>query len=347
MNLYTPIVKSVGIIFLTFAFLGGVALAATNEQASAIKPSPSLPALGASIVLLGTAGGPGLRESRSQPASLLVVDGVTYQIDAGEGASRQLALVGKNVTDLKAVFITHHHLDHTAGLGSVIGLRWAANMVGTLTPKLEIYGPPGTQALGEAAANYFSISEAIFRTEAPTAPAFRDTFTAHDAAPGVIFEDDHVRVTAVENSHYSTVTMPMTSHGVDRSYSLRFDTKYGSVVFTGDTGPSEAVAALAKDCDVLVSEVVDVKQTVSFMRNNANISEAAASMMASHMEHEHLPPEDVGKLATQAHAKMIVLYHFAVLSEAGDEIATLVREVQNYYKGPVIAGHDLEIFSLK
>ena len=42
------------------------------------------------IILLGTAAGPIMRISRSQPATLLVVDGRPYLIDAGSGVTRQL-----------------------------------------------------------------------------------------------------------------------------------------------------------------------------------------------------------------------------------------------------------------
>ncbi len=81
---------------------------------------------------------------------------------------------------------------------------------------------------------------------------------AHDvtvaATPVQIFQDDKVRVTAVENAHYparSLARMP------DRSFALRFDTKERSIVFSGDTAYSQNLVKLARDADVFVCEVID------------------------------------------------------------------------------------------
>lgn len=315
------------------------------SQGAAIQEAPPSVA-GARIILLGTGGGPLPRKYRAQPASLLVVDGSAYLIDAGDGVIRQLTWADTSVTHLKSVFLTHHHLDHTAGLGSVIAYRWIAIMSGAVLPPLQIFGPPGTQEISDAAMKYFSVSERIFRSEAPTAPALASIIAAHDAMPGLIYEDAKIRVTAVENSHYSTVIMPDTPHGVDKSYSLRFDTKYGAIVFTGDTGPSEALVNLAKDADILVSEVIDVADLSNFLRGRKNLPEASAQMMIAHMEHEHLPPEDLGKLAAKAHVKMVVLTHLSTSGEVKPDMTPFTAGIQQHYSGPVIAGQDLSEFDL-
>jgi ribonuclease BN (tRNA processing enzyme) len=76
-------------------------------------------------------------------------------------------------------------------------------------------------------------------------------FSGHDKQPGVIFQDANIKVTAVENSHFN---FPPESpgHGKYKSYAPRFDTPDRSIVFTSDTGPSEAVSTLAKGADMLV-----------------------------------------------------------------------------------------------
>ena len=65
-----------------------------------------------------------------------------------------------------------------------------------------------------------------------------------------------VKITAAANSHYGFE--PGTAQ--DKAYqslSFRFDMPDRSIVFTGDTGPSEAVQTLAKGADLLVSEITD------------------------------------------------------------------------------------------
>src|SRR5256885_12378451 len=66
------------------------------------------------IILLGTKGGPTLttRTSRTNPATLIVVNDVPYLIDCGYGVSRQLISAGIAPHPLPHIFITQHHSDH-------------------------------------------------------------------------------------------------------------------------------------------------------------------------------------------------------------------------------------------
>ena len=62
-----------------------------------------------------------------------------------------------------------------------------------------------------------------------------ETFHGHDVAPGLVYQDANVKVTAVENTHFH---FPQGSppYGKYKSYSYRFETPRRVVVFTGD-GP--------------------------------------------------------------------------------------------------------------
>lgn len=312
------------------------------EAAGAVNLKPT----GARLILLGTGGGPIARKFSSQPANLLTVDGSDYLIDAGDGVLRQLAWADTSVTSLKAVFLTHHHLDHTAGLGSVIAFRWIAAMAGAAMPQLQILGPPGTTELSQAALRYFAVSEGIFRTEAPTAPAMATLIASHDVSEGLIYRDNNIAVTAVQNSHYSTVAMPATPHGFDRSYSLRFDTKYGSIVFTGDTGPSEALARLAEGSDILVSEVMNVPAMTAYLRARANLPDATLKNLIAHMEREHMPPEQLGILASGAHVKRVILTHYGTPGEVGKNSSFYLTGIRKNYGGVIVVGHDLSQLKL-
>src|SRR3546814_5944207 len=66
------------------------------------------------LFLLGTAGGPIPRQERSQPANALVIGGQVYLIDAGDGLLRQMAAKRLNLGAVRALFLTHHHIDHIA-----------------------------------------------------------------------------------------------------------------------------------------------------------------------------------------------------------------------------------------
>ncbi|WP_372452755.1 MBL fold metallo-hydrolase [Pseudonocardia nigra] len=76
--------------------------------------------------MLGTAGGPRPSPDRAAPAQALVIEGHVYVVDCGSGVARQMVLAGLQLRDVEAVFITHHHIDHTADLGNLPLLAWTA-----------------------------------------------------------------------------------------------------------------------------------------------------------------------------------------------------------------------------
>src|SRR5256886_14465008 len=66
------------------------------------------------IILLGTKGGPTLttRTSRTNPATLIVINDVPYLIDCGYGVSRQLISAGIAPKRPRYIFINPHRSDH-------------------------------------------------------------------------------------------------------------------------------------------------------------------------------------------------------------------------------------------
>ena len=317
------------------------------HAALAQSPLPTRTATdGTRVILLGTGGGPILRKERSQPANLIVVDGVAYLIDSGDGVARQMVLADIPIGKVRAVFLTHLHLDHTAGLPSVIGFRWMSRLTDPKLPRLAIYGPPGTEEVIGSSVSFLSIPTHLFRAAQPDAPPVSEIVENRVVKPGIVYEDDKVRVSAVENTHYSAVPITPMPYGRDVSYSYRFDTKYGSVVFTGDTGPSGAVSTFAAGADILISEINDVDGTLAVLRNIPNMSPKALEGWSDHMEREHLSPDEVGKLAARAGAKMVVLSHFSTLGEVGSNMSTWTSGVERQFHGVVVAGKDLDEYDL-
>ena len=348
---------AVGIVASTLIFgqfVSAHAADAPSVPATSARPNtpprgaapPVAPASATRIILLGTAGGPGIIRQRSEPATLLVVDGRPYLIDAGESVSRQIVLANFQLAQVRNIFITHHHADHNAGLPALLSLQWFARSLGPPQPPEQIYGPPSTEFLVKTAIDYLSVSERIFRAGIPQMLPSNRMFEAHDIDhDGVVYTDDKVKVTAAENSHFSfKSTAPDGT--LDRSYAYRFDTKYGSVVFTGDTGLTESVERLARGADVLVSEVrgtapgaAEIEMPVSSEPPNT-----AGGALMYHMQHEHMTPEEVGIMAQAARAKIVILTHIV---PAGDEdIAPLTAGVRKTFHGVVIPGKDFLEYDL-
>jgi ribonuclease BN (tRNA processing enzyme) len=276
---------------------------------------------------------------RAEASSMLVVNGVPYLIDVGVGSLHNLVAVGFHAEDIRAVFITHHHLDHDGGLADLVSY----SSFGHRRTPMAIVGPAGTETMVAASRDYLAISRRIFGSEGGIAPDPAEIYRGKDiTGDGVIYQDDHIRVVAVANSHYQTFKPDAASYGVDRSYSYRVETPDRVVVFTGDTGPSAPLVDLAKGADVLVSEVIDVPSAVTYaLRTLPRGSQSIVDTVTAHMEHEHLNPEEVGKLASAAGVKMVVLSHLSPGDDDEHDATKYTAGVRRYYLGPVIAGRDL------
>jgi ribonuclease BN (tRNA processing enzyme) len=306
---------------------------------------PAKSAKGVQILLPGTAGGPPIRTKRSEPSSLLIVDGRQYLIDCGIGTIRRMVRAGIRSGTIGTIFFTHLHPDHALGLADIMANDlFTMHFAGGL-PTINIYGPPQTAEFVKAALNYVSIPFGIFEAEGLPGSVHAAHFEAHEISKdGAVYRDDKIRVVAAENSHYTLI--PAKFRGQMKSYSYRFETAYGVIVFTGDTGPSDAVARLAKGADVLVTEasIASRAQAVRFVNEYGeqyHLSAERTRIFREHMTLGHLDQEEIGGLATRAQVKSVLLYHFDPRDPAA-----YVAGVKKYFSGPVFASADLERYCL-
>lgn len=318
-----------------------LALAVVPCALAAQRPTPRETPTGTQLVMLGTAAGPPLREDRSEPATLLIVDGREYLIDCGIGTARRLVKAGIRSETIGTIFLTHLHPDHTLGLADVLANDFQNGDRLGPDHTISIYGPPQTKALVDAAWRYISIPYAVFAAEAAGpnggVPAIAP-FSTHEIGEGVVYQDDRIRVVAAENTHYAL--MPAGARANMKSYSYRIETPHGTIVFTGDTGPSDAITRLAEGADVLVSETEDKVFIGAFIARMAQQNHWPAARRAEfsgHMMDEHLGLEEVGRMATAAHVRSVLLYHWYP-----DDPAAEVAGVAKYFSGPVFGSADLE-----
>lgn len=303
---------------------------AQPEEASQPAAGPAGPV----FVTLGTGGGPVIRQQRSEPANALVVGQAVYLFDAGAGTIRQLVAAKLPLQQLRAVFISHHHIDHNAGLAPLLLNRWLLSY--QPLPPLPIVGPPGTAA-------YHAAELAPITDDGAPKPTLAATLAPRElppdpAAPQLIYQDENIKVLAVTNTHYH---FPAGSpdQRFSRSYSYRIETPRRTIVFTGDTEPSANVVALAQGADLLVSEVIDMDQTLAMEKKM--MPPAALKGATAHLTQDHLTPAEVGKLAQAAGVKQVVLTHLAPGSDGETDLSGYTRDLATYYKGPVQVAQDL------
>ena len=149
------------------------------------------------MVILGTAGGPTPKPNRFPAAYALVVDDDVYLVDAGNGVAQQLARAGIGINRVRHIFISHHHSDHDADVGTVALLAWATN------PQLpvSVWGPAPIRAQMAAYREY-----ARFDIDTRTADEGRPDFDAMTRVvefneEGLLLDDGQVKVRCVRNLH--------------------------------------------------------------------------------------------------------------------------------------------------
>jgi len=142
---------------------------------------------------------------------------------------------------------------------------------------------------------------------------------AHDVKPGEIYRDDNVRVVVIAVQHGSW----------KYAYGYRFEAKDKTIVFSGDTTYSPALARAAAGCDILVHEVYSAaglaKRTPDWRRYHAAF---------------HTSGADLGRLAAEVKPKKLVLYHQLPMGETEEEVLAEIRE---RYAGEIVYGKDLDV----
>jgi ribonuclease BN (tRNA processing enzyme) len=234
----TAVISTTSLIAMTI--LGAAQTTGGGSQAAS----------GTRLITLGTRSGPTPTIGRAQTSNLLIVNGALYIIDAGDGVTRRLTRFGANFRTIEDIFITHPHSDHTSGLAALMSVIYDANRI----KPVNIYGPPGTKAGVQGLTQYLMINSDIRISDGTKNVPADKIFGAQDVGVGLVFEDANIKVTAVENTHFH-FQPGSPGYGKYKSYAYRFDAPDRSLVFTGDTGPSDAISVLAKGADMLISEV--------------------------------------------------------------------------------------------
>lgn len=247
---------------------------------------------GARITLLGT-GTVALNGARSCAGYLYEAGDVKLLLDCGSGVTHRLAELGLPWPAISHVALTHFHIDHHGDLPTLI-FAWKYGQLPTRSEPLSIHGPAGTRSLVERLAAAYG--------EWLTAPGF--PVEIHEMAPGeTALLPSGVRLTAQKVPHTVESVAYSIEHGVRR------------IVYTGDTGPDDALADWARGCDLLVCE---------------------CSLPASMAIREHLTPEQCARLAGRAEPRHVVLTHFYPPVERVDIRAAMAA----HYNGPVTLGMD-------
>ena len=294
---------------------------------AAQRPSDTAQSSGSKIVLIGT-GTPAPTPDRSGPATAIVVNDTAYLIDFGPGVVRRASdaaasrgIAALQPTRLRLAFATHLHSDHTVGYADLIFTPWT---IGRRVP-LEVYGPPGLKAMTEHLIEAYRVDIETRTNDEGNQRTFPDGYkvNAHEIKAGVVYTDKNVTVTAFP-----------TKHAME-SYGYRFDTPDRSIVFSGDTNPTQATVDACRGCDVLIHEV----HTSAWLAARPEAGGAPPGTFRRFSEKYHTTTEQLAALATQAKPRLLILYHYSSLSPE-----ELQADMMKHYSGHFVIGRDLDVY---
>jgi ribonuclease Z len=271
---------------------------------------------------------------RGNPSIAVIVDGEPLLLDCGERATVNLVRAGINPLDVNNVLFTHLHWDHIADFNYFLMTVWNCGK----PEVVRVFGPRGTQEMvdGFLAAHHVDIRfvhELVKKlpNAVPLNPQL-DVAVTH-IHPGVVLETSTYRVSAAEVQH-------LNSLGFEHAdWAYRVDSEHGSVAYSGDTSPCDAMIELARDVDVLVHEAAFLDEI---------IDERAMQ--------GHTSPRGAGRVAQMAGARKLVLTHLGPYDSydkaiemaelyygrrRGPEIwSKILRDAASEYEGPIVISED-------
>ena len=232
---------------------------------------------------------------RASSAHWLETKSGSLLLDVSGAAPHRMAQEGLDWVGLDAIWISHFHLDHVGGLAPFLfGTKHAPQTQARRKP-LTIFGGYGLKRLLRAfdEANNYGLLKQPFAVEVrEIAPRSK-----MEILPGLVAQ---------------TLSTPHTRE----SLAIRLTDTEGTVlVYTSDTGYTEALSAFAHDADLLMMEC-------SFWRDKP--------------VETHLELEDAMRLARDARPRKVLLTH---LYPEWDDV-DIAAEARKLWTGETIAATD-------
>jgi ribonuclease Z len=237
---------------------------------------------------------------------------VKLQFDAGRGTNMRLSQLGVPPGQIRAIFFTHMHSDHTEGFADIAQLRWHFNSKG---PKIDVVCSSDVVStfgftisckkfvthIGDAFLQSGEIAQrhSESRERLPGGPADLTNVITFEPKnePQVVWSAGDVKVSAIRSTH-------IPGHA-----SYRVDTPAGSVVIGGDAGndvvappratsTSDQVEILAKGADIIVHTAM-----------HPVMGPDRDSGMPPAVYYRQSNATDLGAMARRAGAKHLMLTH--------------------------------------
>lgn len=242
-------------------------------------------------------------------------NGTNILLDAGPGIALRLSDV-LPAESLSAVYISHQHTDHLYDLlpiGKMIIMRHIRFGASIESPEVSgfepipLFVPEGAREKLEALARIFPVT-----TNPLLDRAFEVAFELHEYQPGESFSVNDLALRTGLLRHVSP------------DCGVRIEAGEQSLVYTGDTGVTDALPELAAGAGTLLCEcTLELPETGS---------------------HGHLCSEDAGRAAAQAGVSELILTHFSTADR--DKLEWHKKTASKLFGGPVNIAQPGAAFSI-
>ena len=236
------------------------------------------------LTFLGTCSGTEPMPNRHHSSVVLEVNDRYYWFDAGENCTHKAYTSGIDVSRVRAVFISHMHIDHIGGL---------ANLLYTIKKAAWFTKVPH---INDNSYDVFVPDSRKFQAVKDISEASRGVdIIEHEIRDGVIFEDENIRVSALHNRHLNE-----SGENGWHSYSFLIEAEGKRIVFSGDVGfPEDLDPYMADKCDVLIMETGH--HSVSDVCSYANLRNVKKLLFTHHGREILRDIETAEKLVASQH----------------------------------------------
>jgi ribonuclease Z len=279
------------------------------------------------VTLLGT-GTPQPRADRFGPSTLVEAGDQKLLFDAGRGVPIRLGQLNIPIGKITALFITHYHSDHTAGIPDIWLTGWLPPPYAKRTTPFHVVGPPGAKALMANLEKAYALDIKIRLEDQKLPVEGIATLVEEFNKDGVVYENNGVKVIAFEVDHGAAIK-PAVGY--------RVEYKGHSVLISGDTRYNENVVKFGAGVDLLIHEVAIARPEL--------MSNPAVKVILAH----HTMPREAGMVFARAKPKLAVYTHIDLQSTPQVPEASLddlVAETRQTYGGPLEIGEDLMSFEI-
>ncbi|MBE6577265.1 MAG: MBL fold metallo-hydrolase [Ruminococcaceae bacterium] len=177
-------------------------------------------------------------------SAMIEAGGSIYFIDAGAPIMDELLRMGKNINDVRTIFITHAHSDHTIGMLSVASLlNWYYKQA-----CIDFYLPE--PELIDACAHWISANH--------DGDIKEERVKLHTYDKNFVYDDDNIHLEVFPTRHLERIEKPAYGFVVtDKESGKR-------IVFSGDLSHQLSLEdfpaiAMSEDVDALVCEMAHFK----------------------------------------------------------------------------------------